>query len=57
MYFFKIATVVENVLPDLFCAFRYDHTMTKNRTMNTIARMGVDHIFMTKNKVGSADSK
>ena len=32
-------------------------TMTKNRTMSTIARMGVDRIFRTKNKVGNADSK
>ena len=32
-------------------------TMTKNRTMSTIARMGVDRIFRTKNKVGSTDSK
>ena len=32
-------------------------TMTKNRTMSTTARIGVDRIFRTKNKVGSADSK
>jgi len=31
--------------------------MTKNRTMYTIARIGVGRIFRTKNKVGSADSK
>ena len=32
-------------------------TMTKNRTISMIARMGVDRIFRTKNKVGNADSK
>ena len=31
--------------------------MTKNRTMYTIARIGVDRIFRTKNKVGNADNK
>ena len=31
--------------------------MTKNRTMYTIARIGADRIFRTKNKVGSTDSK
>ena len=32
-------------------------TMTKNRTISTTARIGVDRIFRTKNKVGSTDSK
>ena len=30
---------------------------TKNKTTNTIVRIGVDRIFRTKNKIGSADSK
>ena len=32
-------------------------TMTKNRIMSTIARMGVDRIFRTKNNVGNTESK